>query len=283
MQTSPSTEAEFRTFDSDGVELAYMNVGEGAPVLLIHGFASNSMNTWATTGWVDALSGAGYRVIALDCRGHGNSEKLHDPNAYSMDLMADDARRLLDHLELDQAHVFGYSMGARVSLLLGAVERDRIQTVTMGAIGGNMRDRMLSRGHLESNRTRDGADRVLMKTLKSFQELARSSGSDFRALAACLRAARGPLSQELLENVLAPSLVVSGTKDVLSGSATDLASQIPGASAYEINGCDHDTMVTSPSFRKVVMDFLGSHSRTDNEVEPFALQCSAWANAPRPI
>lgn len=276
MQTSPATEAEFRTFDSDGVELAYMNVGEGAPILLIHGFASNSVNTWATTGWVDALSGSGYRVIALDCRGHGNSEKLHDPNAYSMDLMADDARRLLDHLELDQAHVFGYSMGARVSLLLGAVERDRIRTVTMGAIGGNMRDRMLSRGHLEGNQVRDGADRVLMKTLKSFQELARSSGSDFRALAACLRAARGPLSQELLQSVLAPSLIVSGTKDILSGSATDLASHIPGASAYEINGCDHDTMVTSPSFRKVVMDFLGSHSKKDNEVKPFALQCSAW-------
>lgn len=276
MQTSLATEAEFRTFDSDGVELAYMNVGEGAPVLLIHGFASNSVNTWATTGWVDALSSSGYQVIALDCRGHGNSEKLHDPNAYSMDLMADDARRLLDHLELDQAHVFGYSMGARVSLLLGAVERDRIRTVTMGAIGGNMRDRMLSRGHLEGNQVRDGADRVLMKTLKSFQELARSSGSDFRALAACLRAARGPLSQELLQSVLAPSLIVSGTKDILSGSATDLASHIPGASAYEINGCDHDTMVTSPSFRKVVMDFLGSHSRTDNEVKPFALHCSTW-------
>lgn len=276
MQTSAATEAEFRTFDSDGVELAYMNVGDGSPVLLIHGFASNSMNTWTTTGWVDALSNSGYRVIALDCRGHGNSEKLHDPNAYSMDLMADDARRLLDHLELDQAHVFGYSMGARVSLLLGAVERDRIRTVTMGAIGGNMRDRMLSRGHLEGNQVRDGADRVLMKTLKSFQELARSSGSDFRALAACLRAARGPLSQELLQSVLAPSLIVSGTKDILSGSATDLATHIPGASAYEINGCDHDTMVTSPSFRKVVMDFLGSHSKTDNEVKPFGLQCSAW-------
>lgn len=272
MQSSSATEHGFRTFDSDGVELAYSSAGDGAPVLLIHGFASNSEKTWTSTGWIDALNEAGYRTIALDCRGHGKSQKLHDPNAYSMELMADDARRLLDHLDIEEAHVFGYSMGARVSLLLGAVEGGRIQTVTMGALGGNMRDRMLSRGHLESNRKRDGADRVVMKTLKSFQELARSSGSDFRALAACLRAARGPLSQDLLRRILAPSLVVSGTKDILSGSATDLASQIPGAAACEINGCDHDTMMTNPSFRKVVMDFLQSHSRADNDDQPAAYQ-----------
>lgn len=275
MQTSSRVDAELHTFNSDGVELAYWSAGAGAPVLLIHGFASNSTNTWANTGWFDSLTDAGYRVIALDCRGHGHSEKLHCPKAYSMDLMADDARRLLDHLGLERAHVFGYSMGARVSLLLGAVEGGRVQSVTMGALGGNMRDRMLSRGHLESYRKRDGADRVLMKTLKSFQQLARSSGSDFRALAACLRAARGPLSQELLQRVLAPSLVVSGTKDVLSGSANDLASQIPGAAACEIQDCDHDTMMTNPSFRKVVMDFLGLHPIANNNVKSGAFRGAA--------
>ena len=105
-------------FNSDGVEIAYEMAGEGEPILLIHGFASTGRVNWWDTGWVKTLTEAGRRVITIDNRGHGNSEKLYDPVFYPGSEMAEDARRLLDHLGIDQADVMGYSMGARISAYL---------------------------------------------------------------------------------------------------------------------------------------------------------------------
>jgi pimeloyl-ACP methyl ester carboxylesterase len=105
-------------FDSDGVRIAYIDVapasGAGDPVLLIHGFGSNHAVNWLSTMWVKTLTHAGYRAIALDNRGHGQSGKPYDPAAYTPTIMAEDARRLLDHLHIDRADVMGYSM-ARAS------------------------------------------------------------------------------------------------------------------------------------------------------------------------
>ena len=98
-------------FNSDGVEIAYLDEGAGEAVLLIHGFASNVATNWIDTSWVKTLTQAGYRVIAYDNRGHGRSEKLYNLEDYGAPIMAEDARRLLDHLKVDRAHVIGYSMG----------------------------------------------------------------------------------------------------------------------------------------------------------------------------
>ncbi|MBQ0818022.1 MAG: alpha/beta fold hydrolase, partial [Methyloceanibacter sp.] len=99
-----------QSFDSDGVEIAYLDEGEGEPILLIHGFASNSEANWIAPNWVRTLTEAGRRVIAYDNRGHGESEKLYDPELYGAPTMAEDARRLLDHLGVEQADMLGYSM-----------------------------------------------------------------------------------------------------------------------------------------------------------------------------
>ena len=94
-----------RFFNSDGVNIAYVDIapegGEGEPILLIHGFASNHTVNWVNTLWVKTLSRAGYRVIALDNRGHGQSEKLYRPQDYDSYAMAADAGRLLDHLDIE--------------------------------------------------------------------------------------------------------------------------------------------------------------------------------------
>ena len=107
-----------QSFDSDGVGIAYSDEGEGEPILLIHGFASNVAANWRDVGWIGALAAAGRRVIALDNRGHGQSEKLYDPSCYGAPSMAEDARRLLDHLGIARADVMGYSMGARIATFL---------------------------------------------------------------------------------------------------------------------------------------------------------------------
>src|ERR1700693_4493521 len=105
-------------FDSDGVRLHYEIHGpeDGAPIVLVHGFASDYKLNWVGTQWQETLTKAGRRVIGVDCRGHGSSDKPHDPAAYALDVMAADVRRLLDHLDIDVAGYLGYSMGSRIGV-----------------------------------------------------------------------------------------------------------------------------------------------------------------------
>src|SRR4249919_170021 len=106
----------FTSFDGTGI--AYISVGEGPDALLLHGFAADHRVNWVAPGVVDALVAAGRRVIALDARGHGRSDKPHDASAYEDDAMARDARALLDHLRVEEVDVIGYSMGALVATRL---------------------------------------------------------------------------------------------------------------------------------------------------------------------
>src|SRR5215475_15548469 len=106
------------SFHHGPVEIAYLDDGEGEPIVLVHGFASNKEVNWVLPGWVATLRSAGRRAIALDNRGHGASTKLYQPALYHTDLMADDIRALLDHLRLACADVMGYSMGARNTAFL---------------------------------------------------------------------------------------------------------------------------------------------------------------------
>ena len=113
------------TFESSGAKIHYIDEGAGPPILLVHGFASNIEGNWRATGIIAALTGAGRRVIALDCRGHGESDKPHDPKAYGVNVMANDAIALLDHLGITKTDLMGYSMGGYIatSLLLEHPER----------------------------------------------------------------------------------------------------------------------------------------------------------------
>src|SRR5215475_12447484 len=108
------------TFQHDGVEIAYLDQGEGDPIVLVHGFASNKETNWVQPSWVSTLSRDNRRVIALDDRGHGQSAKLYDPDDYHTDLMAGDVAALIEHLKLERADVMGYSLGGRITAVLAA-------------------------------------------------------------------------------------------------------------------------------------------------------------------
>src|SRR5258708_2008718 len=124
-------------FDSDGVRLHYEVHGpeRGAPLLVVHGFASDYRLNWVGTRWQETLTGAGFRVIGLDCRGHGLSDKPHDPASYSLGIMAADAIRLLDELRIESASYLGYSMGARIGLQAVLDSPARIQRAVLGGLG----------------------------------------------------------------------------------------------------------------------------------------------------
>src|SRR5271168_1300418 len=133
--TTRSATNSMPSFTRDDVQIAYLDEGEGAPIVLVHGFASNKEVNWVSPGWVTTLRRAGRRVIALDNRGHGESSKLYDPAAYHSATMAEDVRALLDHLGLARADVMGYSMGARNTAFLVVAHSERVRSAIFGGLG----------------------------------------------------------------------------------------------------------------------------------------------------
>ncbi len=244
------------TFSSDGVEIAYIDQGAGDPVLLIHGFASNARVNWVDTGWVTFLTSGGFRVIALDNRGHGQSAKLYRPEDYGAPLMAEDARRLLDHLVIPRADVMGYSMGARISAFLALNHPARVRSLIFAGLGINMVRGMAGTGPIAHALEAASIDDVTNPTARTFRAFADQTKSDLRALAACIRASREPITPEALAGIACPVLVAVGTRDVIGGSAAELAALIPGAEALDIADRDHMKAVGDRSYKEGTIAFL---------------------------
>ncbi len=246
------------TFSSQGIEIAYIDEGprEGAPVLLIHGFASNAKTNWVDPLWVRFLTGTGRRVIAMDCRGHGGSQKLYALEDYGAPLMAEDARRLLDHLGIARADVMGYSMGARITAFLALAHPDRVRRIVFGGLGINMVRGLAGTGPIAHALEADSIDEVKNPTARTFRAFAEATRSDLKALAACIRSARAVISAEMLGTLTCPVLVAVGSDDVIGGSAAELAAVIPGARAFEIKGRDHMRAVGDRSYKDAVKAFL---------------------------
>jgi pimeloyl-ACP methyl ester carboxylesterase len=249
------------TFVRDEVRVAYLDEGQGEPIVLVHGFASNKEVNWVFPGWVALLTGAGRRVIALDNRGHGASAKLYDPAAYQSSIMAEDVRTLLDHLSLPCADVMGYSMGARIAAYLALAHPQRVRSAVLGGLG----IRLVGEGGgggLESSETiAQGLEapslaEVTDPTARMFRSFAEQTRSDLRALAACLRGSRQSLSRAEVGRIAVPVLVAVGGKDLIAGSPQALAALVPGAQALEIPNRDHMLAVGDKVFKTGVLGFL---------------------------
>lgn len=245
-------------FEYDGVRISYLDEGEGDPILLIHGFASNKHVNWKYPGWVDLLVKDGRRVIALDNRGHGESQKFYDPSAYGAPVMAEDARRLLDHLGIAQTDVMGYSMGARISAFLTLNHPKRVRRAVFSGLGYGMiagvGDPEPIASALETDRIQDIVDR----SGRAFRAFAEQTGSDRRALAACMRSSRQKISEEDVSRIERPVLVAVGTEDEIAGSPQKLAALIPHSDVLEIPGRDHMVAVGDKVHKQGVLAFLNN-------------------------
>jgi pimeloyl-ACP methyl ester carboxylesterase len=243
-------------FTHDGVEIAFLDEGEGDPVVLVHGFASNKEVNWVAPAWVTTLVRAGRRAIALDNRGHGESSKLYDPAAYHSAIMAEDVRALLDHLALNRADVIGYSMGARIAAFLALKHSDRVRSMVLGGLGMRLVEGVgLPESivvALEAPSLADVAD----PTAYMFRVFAEQTKSDLHALAACMRGSRQTLSRAEVGHIAIPLLVAVGSEDHIAGSPAELAALIPRAQALVIPGRDHMLAVGDRVFRNGVLEFL---------------------------
>jgi pimeloyl-ACP methyl ester carboxylesterase len=243
-------------FDSDGVDIAFIDEGEGPATLLIHGFASNHRVNWVSTSWLRDLTAAGRRVIALDNRGHGESGKPRDREAYRTPIMAEDARRLLDHLRIERADVIGYSMGARIAAFLALAHPERVRSAVFGGLGEGMLKGVGPAEPVAAALLAPSVDDVTDERARMFRLFADQTGSDREALAACITAARQVLSPGELEQIAVPVLVVVGSEDEVGGSAAALAALIPGAEAFTIPGRDHMKAVGDRQHKRAVLEFL---------------------------
>lgn len=243
-------------FNSDGVEIAYETAGEGPPVLLIHGFASNSRVNWRDTGWFETLNRAGHSVIAIDNRGHGASEKLYDPKQYSSPIMAEDARRLLDHLGIATADVMGYSMGARIAAFLAITHPSRVRRAVFAGLASRMITGVGGAEAIAAALDAPSLADVTDPGPRSFRVFAEQTGSDLRALAACMRSSRVKIAEQELAGLAMPVLVVAGELDEVAGSVEGLVSVIPGARGVVLPRRNHMNAVGDRAYKDAVTGFL---------------------------
>lgn len=247
-------------FDSAGVRIHYRDEGAGEPVILVHGFASTAEHNWGGTGWISALAKK-YRVIAPDVRGHGLSDKPHEPGAYGYANMGADVTRLMDHLGIARAFLVGYSMGASIAIELMLSRAERFRAIVLGGIAYD--------DGLEDKRDRDAIaaayradDPATIKSpvAKAYRRFAESMPNDLHALAALIDAQRTPFEVAKLAAVRMPVLIVVGSNDNAIGDPQPLPKMIPGARLVMLDGRDHLTAPADPRFKEIVIDFFGKSS-----------------------
>ncbi len=238
------------------VEISYLDEGGGFPVLLIHGFASKAAVNWVYPGWVKLLVDAGYRVIALDNRGHGESTKFHDPARYEPDLMAADALNLLDHLKIEKANIIGYSMGSRLMAFLTLAAPERVERMVFGGMGENLVKGVGRWEPIAAALEADSLDDVMDETGRKFRAFADQTGSDRMALAACIRPSRQKITEAQLAQITHQALVVVGTDDDVAGPGDALADMLVNGRSYPLPGRDHMKAVGDKNFKTAVLEFF---------------------------
>lgn len=257
----PATVAPSGFFNSDGLKIHYETFGRGKPIVLVHGWGADIKRNWVNTGWVEALEPV-RRVVALDCRGHGQSDKPRNPEVYSYGTMAQDVLHLMDHLSIAKADIFGYSMGAFMAVYLLGHHKGRFTSVIMGGIGDETEESMDARPIADALLAEDPSQ-ISDPVGLAWRAWAESDpNNDLEALAAsALQMWPESFAIQVggagLADVDIPVLIVNGENDYPYVESDDkLAGAIPGARLVTIPDTDHFSVVADPRFKEAVLAFL---------------------------
>ena len=264
-------------FDSNGVKIHYVVEGQGEPLILVHGFMASVALMKQQMPDVFSKMTQDYQIIAIDNRGHGQSDKPHDAKLYGVE-MVNDVLRLMDRLKLKKAHIVGYSLGGFMTEYMLANHPDRMITATIGGMGwikaddepmtfivgvadsldsgqgvGPYVERMWPVGQPKPSREQlDSINQVLLDKL----------GNDAKALAACLRGIPGlAVTEEQLKANQVPALAIIGETDPLKTSVNNLKKVTPNLRVEVIEGADHGAAISSPKFVSDLTEFLKAHAK----------------------
>lgn len=241
----------------DGVRIAYETAGEGAAVVLVHGFAAGRVQNWKEPGWYETLRKAGYRVVAMDCRGHGDSDKPHDPAAYDHTIMAEDVVAVIEAANAPPAFLMGYSMGGFISMHVLMDHPDLLRKLVIGGVGAAYFGSFYgSRDAIADAIMAPDKTKISDPLQKSFREFAEQRGKDREALAACMRANRRTFNASELKQSQRPVLVVCGENDTIAGPPGPLAEAFADGHAVMVPRRDHMTTVGDRIYKKSVIDFF---------------------------
>lgn len=238
--------------------ISYLDEGEGDVILLIHGFASNAKTNWIGPGWVQLLVDSGYRVIAMDNRGHGGSQKFYDEAAYTLENMAKDAARLLEHLNIQKAHLMGYSLGARISSTLASHRPELVHKLILAGNGYNMIEGSFDSSDIHQGLSADTLEDVKTKIGIEFRSFAELTGSDLKALAACIMGGRSYIDKSLFESLKPETMVIVGTEDTVAVDGERLAAIIPNGHFEPIPKRNHMNAVGDKVYKEKVLEFLSA-------------------------
>jgi pimeloyl-ACP methyl ester carboxylesterase len=270
--TALIAQAEDQFFDSAGVKIHYVIEGSGEPVLLIHGFTIDLERQWRAPGVIAALA-KDRKVIAYDNRGHGKSDKPHDPKQYGLE-MVEDAVRLLDHLQIKRANVVGYSMGATITNNLLTIHPERLISATLGGAAAKLEESdepNLDEQFAEDIESGRGMTRLAQfltppgRPLPTEEQLkAINAGfygrNDAKALAAVIRGMRDlNVAEAKAKANQLPVLALIGSLDPLTGRVEKMGAKLTGMSTIIIEGADHMTTPGRPEFAKELIGFLDKH------------------------
>ena len=238
---------------SDGIELAYHEIGEGRPVILLHGLFSDARMNWIKFGHADRIAARGFRVIMPDLRAHGLSGKPHEPEFYPLGILARDLRELVADLQLTDFDLGGFSLGARTTVE-GVGEGLRPRRAILGGAGLEGLKHWERRKHffLEVIELFDRAPRGDPHWLSI--QFMKSQKVD-RIAAGLLLESFADAFMDWLKAFTMPTLVVCGSEDDDNGSAEELAGVLPNAVFREVPGT-HMSSVTRPELGEAIAGFL---------------------------
>jgi pimeloyl-ACP methyl ester carboxylesterase len=243
---------------SEGYRIATYQWGdEDAPtVLCVHGFASSCRDNWVNTGWVRDLTRAGYRVLGVDQRGHGASDKPHEPEAYGMGALTADLVAVLDTYLVDSVRYAGYSLGARVGWQFAVTAPEHVERAVLGGIPDG---RPLARLQIDQARAyAEHGTPVEDQVTRNYVTLAeRVHGNDLRALVALAEGMRyGDADPDPAHAPQQEVLFATGSEDAILERSRALADATPRGEFVELPGRHHFNAPGSRVFRQAAVEFF---------------------------
>lgn len=245
---------------SDGVKIHYLTQGRGVPVVLIHGFQGSANGNWFLNGIAPELAKDHY-VVAIDCRGHGDSDKPDDPAKYG-DRMWQDVVELMDHLNIDQAHVHGYSMGGGITTQLLARHPERFITAIYGGSGIRETDAKQREQIPEDKPGPDPQEAEAVETLRKFATRSDESQKAIQAIRQSFgRRSRPPLD---LTKIDIPVLAINGEFDAPNARTHRMQRELSNFKSVVLPGKSHLTAIMMGYMPKQYLESLAEFVRAND-------------------